>query len=547
MTVADVGILDGRIAEVGPPGTVAGTGRTIDVSGALVTPGFVDPHTHFDAQLLWDPWALPSSMHGVTTVIGGNCGFGLAPAKKRDGDYLRQLLARVEGMSLNALEREVGFEWDGFGGFLDRLEGRIGVNAAFGVGHSSIRRFVLGDEAHREEVTDDELGAMQEVLRSALAAGGLGFSTSQSNTHTDGQGDPVPSRSATRREILELCKVVGEFPGTSLEAIVSGCLRSFSDDEVELLADMSAVAGRTLNWNVLTVEAAHEQRAYGQLSPSRRARELGGRVVALTMPVHAEMTMSFNTYCGLWAIPGWTDILSLPVPARAARLRDVATREWMVDQARGTALERFTDFPRYEIGETFHPDNALFENHPLSEVAASLGVEPFEALVEVLVRDEFQTVLWPPPAGDTDADWALRARFWEEGDVLIGGSDAGAHIDRTLGANYPSRFLADSIHGRQLVSVERAVQLMTSAPADLFGLKDRGRLRVGSWADVVVVDPGQVGSEPIRRIVDPEDGVRLTAASRGIKHVFVNGQETITSGEHTGAINGTLLRAGRDT
>ncbi|MEO8698203.1 MAG: amidohydrolase family protein, partial [Acidimicrobiales bacterium] len=310
--LGDVSIRDGKIVAVGEPGTAEPARETIDATGLIVAPGFVDPHTHYDAQLLWDPTASPSAAHGVTSVIGGNCGFTLAPLRPNDADYTRRMMARVEGMPLAALEAGSSWQWESFGEYLDGLEGRIGVNAGFLVGHCALRRYVMGDDAVQREATDDEISKMAALLRDSLAAGGLGLSTSRSSSHSDGDGNPVASRLASVDEVLALCRVVGEFEGTTLEAITEGCTRRFQPDEIELLATMSATADRPLNWNVLIVSAHDEALAFHQLSPSQRAREVGGRVMALTMPVHAQMNMSFETFCALWLIPGWEPIMRLP-------------------------------------------------------------------------------------------------------------------------------------------------------------------------------------------------------------------------------------------
>jgi N-acyl-D-aspartate/D-glutamate deacylase len=389
----DVGIRGEHIAVVGEVDEAAH--RTIDATGLVIAPGFIDPHTHYDAQLYWDGYATPSSWHGVTSVVGGNCGFTLAPLKARDADYTRRMMAKVEGMPLEALENGVDWSWEDFGQYLDGLEGRIGVNAGFLVGHCALRRYVLGADAMERPSNPTELDEIERLLRHSLAAGGLGFSTSRSSTHNDGDGRPVPSRAASEEEVLRLCRVVGEFPGTSLEAIVEGCLQGFIDQEVELLAGMSAEANRPLNWNVLTIAAGEDERTAGQLRPSRRARELGGRVVALTMPVFADNNMSLGSFCALWLIPGWQEILSLPFEEKTDKLRDPVVRDEMARSAKGTVFERLADFSNYRIGDTVAAGNKRYENRLTSEIAAEMGLDPAEALIDIAAADGYRTVLWP--------------------------------------------------------------------------------------------------------------------------------------------------------
>ena len=553
---ADVGIKDGRIVEIVPRanGSAAGEGlsgeatETFDAGGLVVAPGIVDVHTHYDAQLYWDPYATPSNTHGVTTVFGGNCGFTLAPLRAEDGDYIRRMMARVEGMAIPALEKGAPWDWESFGDYLDGLDGRIGVNAGFLVGHCALRRYVMGADAVEREATVTEVAEMVAVLHDSIAAGGLGLSTTRSSTHMDGDERPVASRLASEDELLALCSAVGEHEGTTLEGIVEGCLRGFSEEEADLLARVSAAANRPVNWNVLTVSGRHRDKALHQLLPSQRAREVGGRVIALMMPVHAEMNMSLGTFCALWLIPGWRDILTLPFDEKAAALRDPAVREEMLAKAKGTPFSRLTHFATYHIGDTGNVTNASLEGRSVGDIAAERGVDPFACLCEIAISDAFATVLWPTPGDDSDDDWALRRELWDDPDVILGGSDAGAHLDRMMGSSYPTRFLADCLRGRRLVPLERAVQMMTDIPAQLYGLRERGRLVEGYFADVVVFDPETVSSGQARRVFDlPGDSLRLTASSTGVRRVLVNGVVTVADGEATGALPGTVLRSGRDT
>jgi N-acyl-D-aspartate/D-glutamate deacylase len=543
---ADVGIRGERIVALGHVDEPAD--ETFDADGLVVAPGFVDPHTHYDAQLYWDSYATPSSLHGVTSVIGGNCGFTLAPLKASDADYTRRMMAKVEGMPLGALESGIDWSWETFGEYLDGLEGRIAVNAGFLVGHCALRRYLLGAEATERESTPAEVESLTALLEQCLSAGGLGLSTTRSSTHNDGDNKPVPSRVASEEELLRLCDVVSRHEGTTLEAIVEGCLKGFSDSEIELMAQMSARANRPLNWNVLGTAAGKEEWTSHQLLPSRRAQEIGGRVVALTMPIFADNNMSLGTFCALWLIPGWHDILSLPKQEKIAKLRDPAVREEMTRVAKGTAFERLADFSSYRIGDTIAPENKRYEGRVITEIAAELGKDPADALIDITSADDFKTVLWPLPAGDGAADWAARRDLWALDCVLLGGSDAGAHLDRMLGSPYPTRFLADTLRGRRLVPLERAVQLMTDAPARLFGLIDRGRLAEGAFADVVVFNPDTIDSASAHRVYDlPGNSLRLTAEPSGVERVLVNGRTVIVAGEPAGELPGKVLRSGRDT
>ncbi|MFJ4360461.1 amidohydrolase family protein [Streptomyces massasporeus] len=549
---ADVGIRDGRIAVVG---TVTEEARSVeDATGLVLTPGFVDPHTHYDAQLFWDPYATPSLNHGVTTVAGGNCGFTLAPLhpeRPGDADYTRRMMSRVEGMALVALEEGAPWNWHSFGEYLDALEGRIAVNAGFMVGHCALRRYVMGPEAVGGQPTQEQLAAMVRLLREAMDAGAWGLSTTQSSSHSDGDGQPVASRHAQPAELLALSRAVGECEGTQIEAIVAGCLDQFSDAEIDLFVEMSAVAGRPLNWNVLTIDAAVPERVPRQLLASEQARKAGGRVVALTMPILTPMNMSLGTFCALNLIPGWGPVLGLPVPERIEKLRDPQVRAELLRRARSKeagVFRRLSNFGRYVIGDTYSEANAGLTGRVVNDIAEERGQEPFACLVEICANDGLRTVLWPMPTDNDPASWELRAQTWSHEDVLLGGSDAGAHLDRMCGAPYTTRFLGDCLRGRKLVGLEQAVKMLTEDPARLFGLRERGQVREGWHADLVLLDPERIDAGPATLVHDlPGDSPRLDSRALGVRAVWVNGVEAIRDDVVTGAVPGRVLRSGRDT
>ncbi|MDX2546088.1 N-acyl-D-amino-acid deacylase family protein [Streptomyces sp. WI04-05B] len=551
--VADVGIRDGRIAAIGT--RIAEEARTSeDAAGLVLAPGFVDPHTHYDAQLFWDPYATPSLNHGVTTVAAGNCGFTLAPLnpdRPGDADYTRRMLSKVEGMSLVALEKGAPWNWSGFGEYLDALEGRIAVNAGFMVGHCALRRYVMGPDAVGGQPTEAQLADMLRLLHEAMDAGAWGLSTTQSSSHSDGDGRPVPSRHALPAELIALSRAVGEHEGTQIEAIVAGCLDRFSDAEIDLFVEMSAAAGRPLNWNVLTIDSAVPARVPRQLEASDRARKAGGRIVALTMPILTPMNMSLGTFCALNLIPGWGPVLGLPVPERIDRLGDPAVRAELVRLSQSEdvgVFRRLTDFGRYVIGDTYSAANEGLTGRVVEDIAAERGQDPFTCLVEICVADNLRTVLWPMPTDNDPASWALRAETWRHEDVLLGGSDAGAHLDRMCGAPYTTRFLGDCLRGRKLVPLERAVQMLTDDPARLFGLRERGRVQEGFHADLVLFDPERIAADKATLVHDlPGDSPRLDSKAIGVTAVWVNGVEVIRDDTVTGAVPGTVLRSGRDT
>ena len=547
-TVTDVGVRDGRIVEVGSGGETAA--RTIDVTGLVVAPGFVDLHTHYDAQLFWDPTASPSPLHGVTTVFGGNCGFALAPAGASHSEYLARLMSRVEGIPLAALEAGLDWEWTSFADWSGRLEGAgIAVNAGFLAGHSSIRHVVMGEEAVGQEASPAQIEAMAAVLRESLSAGAMGFSTSRAPTHHDGDGNPVPSRAATDEELLRLCEIVGERAGTQLEAIVPGCLNGFTREETELLAAMSKAAQRPLNWNVLGVGDTESYK--GQLSASDHARESGGRVIALTLPQGMSIRLTFLSGMVLDALPGWAELFGLTVAERLRALRDPATRTRLNEGAQSPDAGIIGALARWErltVIETFADENAQFEGRTIGEIANDTGGDAFDTLLDIVVADELRTGLSPTMSPASDELWRARADVWSDDRTVVGASDAGAHLDMMCGATYSSFLVGEAVRDRGLLSLEEAVRQLTDVPARLYGVRDRGRVASGWCADLVVFDPETVGPRAERTHDDlPGGASRLMAEADGFAHVLVNGVEIASSGQFTGATPGHLLRSGRDT
>ncbi|OBK52408.1 amidohydrolase family protein [Mycobacterium sp. 1081908.1] len=545
----DVGVSNGRIVAVGEADDMAA--KTVDAQGQTLAPGFVDLHTHYDAQLFWDPTASPSVQHGVTTVFGGNCGFTLAPAAPDQHDYLTRMLARVEGMPLDALRAGLDWGWASFGDWLGRLDGRTAVNAGFLVGHSALRLAAMGADAVGGEAGPDQIEKMVAVLHDALGAGALGLSTSQSPTHNDGAGQPVPSRSASREELVALAGALRDHPGTTLEAIIPGCLSGFTDDDIALLTDMSVAADRPLNWNLLGVSAANPAGHQKQLRAFDASARRGGRVVALTLPQAMKIRLSFLSGFVLDGLPGWRDTMHLPVPERLVALADPQVRRRLAEGAASREagmLRGLAQWDRLVIVETFAPENADATGRRVGEVAAARGGEPFDTLLDVVIADELRTGLSPPLTGDDAADWRARAEVWHHPGAVIGGSDAGAHLDMMCGAIYTTSLLGRGVREHQVVTLEEAVRLITDVPARFYGLTRRGRIEPGWHADLVLFDPATVDHGPERTRYDlPAGAPRLVADAYGITSVLVGGVEVCRDGVATGALPGTVLRSGRDT
>ena len=547
---ADIGIVGDRISAIG--GLTEGGAQaaaTIDAAGLVVTPGFIDVHTHLDAQVFWDPDLSPSPLHGVTTVIGGNCGFTIAPLgdDPGHGDYLMRMLARVEGIPLEALQQGVPWNWRTTAEYFDAIDGNVAVNAGFKVGHSALRRVVMGDDSVRRASTAGELEAMKALLRDGLEAGALGFSSSWSRTHNDPMGNMVPSRCAERDELVGLCSVLADFDGTSVEFIPA--LGPFEDWAMELMADMSAAARSPLNWNVMTVTARSMDMNRAKLAAGDYAAARGGKVVALTVPQTLSLHLNFNSGFVLDALPGWEQVMLLPKDAKRRILADPAERRRLNELAQGDhPLRSLAHWERKVVFHSPAPANQGCEGRTVGEIAAERGQDPWDALCDMAVADDLETSFGNPAVPEPTADWEARVEIWRDPRAVIGASDAGAHLDLFLTANYATNMLNEAVVRRGLIPLEEAVHLLTEVQANLYGLIDRGVLAEGAYADVAVFDEAAVGSGPTTFRSDlPAGASRLYAEATGIEHVICNGTEIVRRGQFTGARPGTLLRAGTHT
>jgi N-acyl-D-aspartate/D-glutamate deacylase len=524
--IADVGVREGRVVVVGR--ATESSHRTIDAAGLVVCPGFIDLHTHYDAQLLWDVTASPSILHGVTTVLGGNCGFSIAPLAPGDAGYIQRMMAVVEGIPLGALEGSGEWNWTSFAQYLDRIDQGLALNAGFMVGHSAVRRAAMGDDATRTEATPEQLAAMVELVEASLAGGALGLSSSLGEGHTDGEGRPVPSRSANFGEFIALAGALRHHPGTTLEFIPT--VGPIPHDRMQLMSDMAS-------------EEIYAQ----QLEASDLAAEQGGHVIALTLPDLMRMRASHL----LPGLPGWRAVMGRDEAGRRAAVADPAIRAELRSGAE-TAARRsmgvLGDFALMEVGDAA----SRWQGRSLGDIAGVRGTDVIDVLLDVVLVDNITLLLvlpsLTPSLGRSDEGWRARVAVWKDPRVMLGGSDAGAHLDLMCHANYPTVVLGEVVRDRGLLSLEEAVEMMTDRPARHYGLRRRGRVAEGWFADLVAFDPAEVGSQPTEVLRDlPGGGERLSAASRGINHVFVNGREVVTGGAVTDERPGRVLRSGHDT
>ena len=543
---ADIGIRDGKIVEIGT--VTESAARTIDATDQVVAPGFIDIHTHYDAQAFWDTSLSPSPLHGVTTVMGGNCGFTIAPLTPDDGDYLMRMLARVEGMPLESLQQGVPWDWRSTAEYLDRLDGTLMPNAGFLVGHSAIRRVVMKDAATERAATPEELEQMKALLREGLAAGGMGFSSTWSTSHNDHTGVPVPSRHATRDEVVALCAVVKDFPGTTLEFIPQ--VGPFTPETFDLMAAMSVAANRPLNWNLLAVQAQNWDNVQHQLTGGDIAAAKGGRVLALTLPDTFRLRLNLRSGFVLDILPGWDKLMALPLAEKVAMLRNPAGRAEMDTLAQSAAgpLKSLANWGSYTLLETFSEQWKRFEGRTIGAIATELAKSAWDTLADIAIDDDLNTVIASMDTGQTDASWEKRVEVWRDPRAIVGASDAGAHLDMIDSFSYATTLIARTTVDRSLIPLEEAVHYLTGSPAALYGLKGRGVLASGNAADIVVFDPTRIGPGEVFTKFDLPGGAgRVYGEADGIAHVLVNGVPCVQAGELLDARPGTLLRSGRDT
>jgi N-acyl-D-aspartate/D-glutamate deacylase len=544
--IGSIGIRGDKIVAIGEVAEPAK--RVIDAAGKVVAPGFVDIHTHYDAQVFWDPTLSPSSNHGVTSIVGGNCGFSIAPLTPEAGAYLMPMLARVEGMPIESLKAGVPWDWCTFGEYLGKLDGKLAINAGFLVGHCAVRRVVMKERSVGHAATPEELAEMVALLQQSVREGGLGFSTSLAPTHNDGAGEPVPSRHATREEVVALCRAIRDLPGTVLEAIPGTGL--WGEEEKSIMADMSLAASRPLNWNLLAPNSINPGIVDTQLAASDYAAERGATVVALSPPTSP--TVRINLVAGFVfdALPHWPELFKLNVPERIERLKDPAFRRHLDEGAHseGAGLLRgLANWERMLVDQVAREEHEHLQGRLIGDIAKEIGKTPFDTMIDLAISEELQTSFMPSPIGLDDASWQLRARVWRDPRVVVGASDAGAHLDMIDTFAFSTNLLGNA-RAKKLASVEECVRWLTDVPARLYGLRGRGRLAEGWQADVVVFDPNTVASGPVHMKYDlPAGAGRLYADAIGIERVFVNGTEIVRDGKDTGARPGTVLRSGRDT
>jgi N-acyl-D-aspartate/D-glutamate deacylase len=540
---ADVAVKGGRIARVGRVNE--GAARVIDADGLWVTPGFIDVHTHYDVQLDWDPLATPSSWHGVTTVIAGNCGFTLAPAKPADVDWLAGMLSRVEGMSRAALAAGLRFEGGSFGDYWSRFDGRLGINVGSYVGHCAVRRWVMGDAASEREATRDEIAQMQGLVRASMEQGAMGFSTSQIDVHVGEDGRGVPSNHASHEEILALASVLADFDRGAIEIIPRSFAQGYDAADRALLLDLYRCSGRPVELNILVPNPEHPMGWQDTLAFCNEAFAGGARLHPMFTTNRLELHLKLSDTFVFDEMPAWRDALTRPEPERSKRLRAPDVRERMRaefdDPASRAVSFAWADLVVEDVRDAAHRD---WVGRSVAEFARERGVGPLDAFLDVSLEEGLET-RWQNRMSDVARKFIAHVVRTSVVDpsVMPGSSDGGAHLASFVGADYTTRLLTDWVP--EPLSLEQAVWRNTLMPATVHGIEGRGVVREGAAADILVIDPERLRAGNARLARDfPADTERYVVGAEGYRATIVNGEVLMEDGVHTGALPGKVLRGG---
>ena len=541
---ADVGVSAGRIAKIGRINEKAA--RVIDAEGHVVTPGFVDGHTHMDAQIFWDPIGSCSCYHGVTTVVMGNCGFTLAPCKEEQADLVFRNLERAEDISRDAMLTGIDWSWETFPEYLDTIDALPkGINYAGYIGHSALRTYVMGERAFTDVATEDDLKQMCSQVCSAVNAGAIGFSTSRTFNHITADERPVASRVAQWDEVRAIVnamgetgkgmfEIAGETPGRDPERI---------RDYHQRLKDLAVESGVPQTWGMFSVRAAPDfWRPYFDLLDE--TAQAGGRMYAQVHSRALNVLLSFEAHTPFDNWDVWRDVRALPLEEQKAKLRDPVVKAKLIEVA-----SRDYKGPRIVGAEARPPRwewvypmfDMSYEGPSMADLAAERGVHPVELMIDLALEHNFK-IYFRQPIANEDQSHVLEMMKHPRSVVTF--SDSGAHVAQIMDSSLQTHLLSHWVREKEAFTLEEAVRQITFNTATFWGLHDRGLIREGMAADLVVFDPTTVGAQMPEVVHDlPGGGKRLKQTAEGIKHTIVNGEILLSNNEHSGALPGRLLRA----
>jgi N-acyl-D-amino-acid deacylase len=541
---ADVGVRHGKIVTIGRINERAR--EVLDADGHVVAPGFVDGHTHMDAQVFWDPLGTSSCYHGITSVVMGNCGFTLAPCAAEDKAMVVRNLQRAEDIPPAAMEAGIRWSWTTYPEFLDTLE-RLpkGINYAGYVGHSAVRTFVMGERAFEAQAREDELQAMARQVRDAIRAGAMGFTTSRSPSHETPDGRPVASRVADWNEVRRLAGVMGELGAGIMEIAGEGVDRAAGNPGVRdwhvRLRDLAVEIGRPITFGVFSRrDAPGVWKQYLDLLDETAA--MGGRMFAQAHSRALSALLSFKTQMPFDRLPVWKELRALPLAEQRRRLRDPELRRKLVEASgeRDTKKALGTEARPTDYEWLWVFDTVQGPHRSVAAVARERSQHPVETMIE-LALDRDLDLFFLMPVANEDQEIALQ--IMRHPRTVTTFSDSGAHVSQLMDSSLQTHLLYHWVRGQQAFTLEEAVRMLTLVPATLWGFHDRGLIREGMAADFCVFDPDTIMAE-MPEVVDdlPGGARRLVQRTRGIAATVVNGEILLRDGKHTGALPGQLLR-----
>ncbi len=541
---ADLGIVHGKIATIGK--IRASAKETIDAEGHIVAPGFIDGHTHMDAQVNWDPLGTCSVWHGITSVVMGNCGFSLAPCAEADNDVVMRNLERAEDISPAAMSAGIKWTWETFPEYLDTIENLPkGINYSAYLGHSALRTYVMGERAFHEQATPQDIERMKREVRDSIRAGAMGFTTSRSQSHRTPQGDPVASRLASWDEVRQLVGVMGDMNAGIFEIASENPLDTPEAllDYQRRLKDLAVDTGVPITYGQFSRRDTDDTwRSY--LALADETAQAGGRMFIQTHSRALSLVLTFETQMPYDKLPVWRDIRQLPLAEQAAAFRDPEMRRKLIafanqqadDGGKGIGPEARS--ANYDY--MYVMDSGMPPYRSVAEVAREMRKDPIEVVMDLALEKDLKQFFLQPLANENQ-DHALE--LIKHPRTVVTFSDSGAHVSQIMDSSLQPHLLAYWVREKQELTLEDAVRQLTFVPASHWCMNNRGLLREGYAADVVVFDPDRIAPMMPELVYDlPAGARRLKQKSAGIAATVVNGEVLMRNNEHTGALPGQLIR-----
>ena len=536
----DVGVAKGKIVELG---RLSGSARqTIEADGRVVSPGFVDNHCHYDAQVVWDPLCTYSCHHGSTTVIIGNCSLALAPVRPEAREKLAGMLSYVEAIPMDVLQAGVPWNWETFPQYMSAIGQRLGVNVGTLVGHSAVRLYAMGDECSDRDATPAELETMRRIVRESLEAGALGLSITRNMNHFDIAGKRIPAACAPESELFALADVLRE-SGTGIMQCGGGTNPELKD---KLLSRISEASGRPIMYNTLLEQARQPGRWKAHLAHVEETMKQGIRAIPLCNPGSVVNRFTMKNCQVFRSMPTWLPILQGPDADKLAAYTNPAIRAKLREEVDAPLGPDSTFSKRWDLMLVEEPklakNRGLAGKH-IAEIAKAKGQHPLDAFLDLAVEENLETVF---SLGEINMDTEAVAQILGSPYAVVGLTDGGAHVQFHSNVSNPTRLLGYWVREKQIMSLEHAVRRLTYDSASAFGIYDRGLVQPGMAADLVVFDPDTVAPRKEDVVHDfPANGWRMRELADGIHYTVVNGEVLLEKGEHTGAHPGKVIRNAR--